>query len=353
MYDYVKQHRWATLRVGMVITMALLVIFLAVMFAGDIEKFFAPKLSIYAVVDDVRGLREGSPVWFSGVEIGSVRSIRFTIHNKIQVEMLIMAEALKYLRTDSRANILTLGLLGDKYVEITPGSKGAEDLRAGEIIRGRTPVEIQDVVETSQTSIAKIADFVDMLEKIIVKIERGEGSVAKFIQDPAVYDNLKEATGELKAVTKKIEQGQGTMGRLLNEDELYVDLASSARDIKLFARSLKESEGTLHKIITDPSLYDRFQRASESLNIFTHKLATSRGTVNKLIEDESLYDNINSASENLDSVLARIDKGEGLMGSLVSDDELAEELKTTLRELNALIRDIKENPNNYFKFSVF
>jgi phospholipid/cholesterol/gamma-HCH transport system substrate-binding protein len=331
MYDYVKQHRWATLRVGMVITMALLVIFLAVMFAGDIEKFFAPKLSIYAVVDDVRGLREGSPVWFSGVEIGSVRSIRFTIHNKIQVEMLIMAEALKYLRTDSRANILTLGLLGDKYVEITPGSKGAEDLRAGEIIRGRTPVEIQDVVETSQMSIAKIADFVDMLEKIIVKIERGEGSVAKFIQDPAVYDNLKEATGELKAVTKKIEQGQGTMGRLLNEDELYVDLASSARDIKLFARSLKESD----------------------LNIFTHKLATSRGTVNKLIEDESLYDNINSASENLDSVLARIDKGEGLMGSLVSDDELAEELKTTLRELNALIRDIKENPNNYFKFSVF
>ena len=70
MYDYVKQHNWAKLRVGIVGTAAFLTIFSAVMFAGNIEKLFAPRVMIIAMADDVKGLREGSPVWFSGVEIG-------------------------------------------------------------------------------------------------------------------------------------------------------------------------------------------------------------------------------------------------------------------------------------------
>ncbi len=353
MYDYVKQHKWAKLRVGIVITIALIIILLAVMFAGNIEKLFTPRVMIYAMVHDVKGLRDGSPVWFSGVEIGSVKHIKFSVEQKVRVAMSIVTDALKYLKKDSNANIMTLGLLGDKYVEITPGSNEAEGLRAGDTITGRTQTEIQDVVQSSQDSIAKISDFVSMLEEILIKIENGKGTVSRFIQDPAVYENLKEAIKELTLLVRKIESGEGTMGRLINEDALYNDLASSAKDISLFAQSLKKSEGTLNKLINDPSLYDRFQTASTSLDAFTQRLASSKGTVNKLIEDDSLYENLNSASEKMNKVLERIDNGEGLMGSLVKDDELSKELKATIKELNALIKDIKENPGNYFSFSIF
>ena len=351
--DYVKHLRWAKLKVGIVITIALVVVFLAVMFAGNIEKIFAPKVSVYAVVNDVKGLREGSPVWFSGVEIGSVKRIQFTIHHKIKIEMSIVSDALKYLRTDSMANILTLGLLGDKYVEITPGSNIAEDLKVGEVIMGSTQIEIQDVVETSQESIAKIADFVVMLEELLVKVDKGEGTISKFIQNPDVYDNLSATLGELKILIKKIEDGKGTVSRLINEDRLYVDAASSVEDVKLFAKTLRESEGTLNKLIKDPSVYDRFQRASESLDTFMQKIGNSEGTVNRLIEDESVYENINAASEKLNNILSRVDQGEGLMGSLVKDDELSQELKSTLKELNFLVKDMKEHPSRYFKFSLF
>jgi phospholipid/cholesterol/gamma-HCH transport system substrate-binding protein len=353
MYDYIKQFRWAKLKVGIVITIALAVVFLAVMFAGNIEKIFTPEVTIYAFVDDVKGLREGSPVWFSGVEIGSVRSIDFTIQQKVKVEISISSGVLAYLKKDSKANILTLGLLGDKYVEITPGSKESATLKAGDVISGKTQIEIQDVVQTSQASIAKISDFISMLQEILLKIENGKGSVSKFLRDPSVYDNLKEATEELSTLIKKIEGSKGTIGRLLNEDSIYFDLSSSVEDIKLFAKTLKESEGTLNKLINDPSLYDRFQKASESLDAFTQRIASSEGTVSKLIEDDSLYENINSASEKLDRLLERIDKGGGLVGSLVKDEELSDEFKTTLRDLNALVKDIKENPGKYFKFSLF
>jgi phospholipid/cholesterol/gamma-HCH transport system substrate-binding protein len=353
MYDYVKHIKWAKLKVGIVITLALVIIFVAIMFAGSIENIITPKVRIYAMVKDVKGLREGAPVWFSGVEIGSVNSINFTLTKNVEVEMVIAADALKYLKKDSRANILTLGLLGDKYVEITPGSNEAAPLNAEDIIRGETQTEIQDVVQTSQASIAKISDFINLLEEMLLKIEKGEGTVSKFIQDPSVYDNLRDVLEKLTLLVKKAEGGSGTLGRLLNEDSLYLDLSSSVEDIKLFARKLKESEGSLNRFIDDPSLYNRFLKASESLDTFTQRLASSRGTVRRLIEDESLYENLDAASERLNLLLEQIDKGQGLMGTLVKDEELSKELKTTLRELNMLIKDIKEHPSRYFKFSLF
>jgi phospholipid/cholesterol/gamma-HCH transport system substrate-binding protein len=353
MSDYIKHLRWAKLKVGLVVTIALVIIFFTVMFAGNIEKIFLPKSTILASFDDVKGLREGSPVWFSGVEIGAVKSINFTVHENIEVEMSVDAESLQYLKQDSKAIIMTLGLLGDKYVEISPGGAGSEGLKAGDAIKGGSQTEIQDVVQTSQASIEKISDFVSMLEEIIVKIDKGEGSVSKFIKDPAVYDNLRDATDELSTLVRKIEAGNGTVGRLLNDDDIYNDISASVDDIKLFARELRGSEGTLNKIIKDPSLFDRFQKASESLDTFTSKLASSQGTINRLIEDDSLYVNINSASKNLNNLIEHIENGEGVMGSLIKDDELSKELKTTITELNVLIKDIKEHPEKYFKFSLF
>jgi phospholipid/cholesterol/gamma-HCH transport system substrate-binding protein len=353
MYDYVKHLRWAKLKVGVVFTTALIVLFVSIMFAGNIEKIFSPRVKIHAVFDDVKGLREGSPVWFSGVEIGSVTEIEFTPQQKIMASMSISSDVLKYIKTDSLATILTLGLLGDKYVELSAGSKDGDLLRKGGTMNGVSQVEIQDIVETSQKSIARLSDFINMLEEILVKIDKGGGTISKFIKDPSLYDNLKETTGDLSRLAGRIERGEGSMGRLLKDEELYLDISSSARDIKVFAERLKESDGSLNRLVSDPALYDRFLKASESLDSFAHRLEYSKGTVNSLIEDKSLYDNVNDVSERLNLLLDGIERGEGVMGSLFRDDDLSEDLKTTLIELNLLLKDIKEHPSRYFKFSFF
>jgi len=353
MYDYIKHVRWASIKVGLLTTVSLAIIFLAIMFAGNIKDFFSPKVSIYTSFEDVKGLRAGSPVWFSGVEIGAVDTIDFTSYRKILVKLSINAETLQYLKKDSHAEILTLGLLGDKYLEVTPGSKNEEPINEGYSIEGITAVEIQDMFESSKDSISKLSNFMEMLETTIAKIESGEGTVAKLLNDPAVFNNIKDTTGELSRLIRKMESGSGTVGKLVSDDALYKDVSTAVSDVKLFAKSLKESEGTLTKLIDDPALYNRFQKASESLEVFTQKLAYSKGTVNKLLEDESLYNNVNDVSLKVNTILEKIDNGQGLMGSLVSDDELTVELKTTLKELNVLIKDIEENPNRYFKFSIF
>jgi phospholipid/cholesterol/gamma-HCH transport system substrate-binding protein len=302
MDEYRKQLSWAKLRVGIVVTAALLVLFLTVLFAGNIERLFSRKAVVFAVFDDVKGLRTGAPVWFSGVQIGSVQSLKLEEGEKITVGLSIDQSSLAYLKTDSLANILTLGLLGDKYVELSPGTKEAAMLKEGDTITGSPRPDIKE---------------------------------------------------EVSRIVDRIESRKGSLGRLLEEDTLYRDLAASVRDIKVFAAALKDSKGTLDKLVRDPSLYDRFEKASQSIDAFAQRLAASKGTMNRLIEDESLYRNVDEAAAKLNALLDKINRGEGTVGSLVNDREASDELKKTLKELNALVKDMRENPKKYFQFSIF
>jgi phospholipid/cholesterol/gamma-HCH transport system substrate-binding protein len=319
MYDYIKHIRWAKLKVGLVITIATVIVFLAVMFAGNIEKIFLPKVKLYAGFSDVKGLREGSPVWFSGVEIGAVKKIQFTEERKIKVEMLINSDIINYLKKDSLADILTLGLLGDKFIEITSGSRDSAGLEAGDTISGISHVEIQDMVETGQESIANLSEFITTLEGVLINIEHGEGTISKFIKDPSLYDNLDNVTRELTDLVVKLKGGKGTLSKLLSEDTVYSDISISADNAKKF----------------------------------TERLQNSEGTINKLIEDKSLYENFDEVTGKLNGILGKIEKGEGFAGSLLKDDELADELKSVLKEMSALMKDVRENPRRYFKFSFF
>ena len=262
-----KQLSWAGLRVGLFVTAAVVCLFFAVLFAGNIERLFTSRVVLYAVFDEVKGLRQDAPVWISGVEIGSVRSLQFTPEN-IRVTMSVDADALSRIKADSRASILTIGLLGDTYVDITPGSRQAPAIKAEETLRGGAQPGINEQVE-------------------------------------GILDLLKNK--------------EGTVGRLLEEDTLYKDLVATLRDVKQFIA----------------------------------KLEGSKGTVNDLIADKRLYENVNSAAAKLNAVLDSINAGEGAAGSLISDKELKQELRSTMKEMNELVKDIRQNPKKYFKFSVF
>jgi phospholipid/cholesterol/gamma-HCH transport system substrate-binding protein len=302
MFDTHKHITWAKLRVGIVVTAGLAVIFSVILFAGNIVHLFTPQATVYAEFSDVKGLRPGAPVWFAGVQIGSVKSLRFERGEKITVALSVDQSALSYLKKDSSAGILTMGLLGDKYVEMGTGSREAAPLQPGDTISGSPRSEIAE---------------------------------------------------ELKRVIEGVETSKGSLARLLRDDTLYRDLSASVKDIKVFAEMIKSSEGTINKVIKDPALYDRFVKASKSLDVFTEKLAMSQGTVNKLVEDASLYENMNGAAIRLNAILEKIDKGEGSMGKLITDKELADELRSTLKEINALAKDMKEHPKKYFSFSLF
>ncbi len=326
MFDVKKQLRWSKLKAGLVITIAFLALLVAVFFAGNIEKMLSPKTELKVAFRDVRGLRRGAPVWIFGTEVGSVRSIYLDPVYGAVVTVSINESVLRFLKKDSQASILTMGLLGDKYIELSGGSPQAEPLQPGEMIKGTEPIQFSQIMETTSVAIGKMGDFINKLDIFVTKMEKGEGTVAKFFTDPAIYNNLRKSTETLS---------------LLLED-------------------IKKSDGTLKMLIENPSLYKKALTTVSSIEEFSRKLNEGSGTLKKLMEEPELYDNLNKAVSRLSSVLEGIEKGKGMAGALISDEELAKELRNLLlelrklsSELEGLAKDIKEHPKRYFKFSLF
>lgn len=319
MFDIKKQFQWSKLKVGVVITLALCTLFIAIFFAGGIEKILSPKVKLKAQVQNVKGLREGAPVWVSGVEVGSVESIKLHPEYGTIVTLSINKKTLGYLRKDSEASVMTMGLLGDKYVELSGGTAEAEPLKPGDMIKGTTVIELKDVMEASASSITKMSDFINKLDHLVTKIERGKGTIKLLLEDPSLYNKLVATTSSLEEISRKI----------------------------------KESSGTLHKLIEDPSLYNRMLSATSSIEEFSIVLNQRQGTLRRLAEDPELYENLNKATQQLSSILQKVEAGEGIAGDLISDKKLASDLKNAIMELSELTKDIRDNPKKYFKFSLF
>jgi len=326
MFDLKKQLMWSKLRVGAVVTAALIVIFLTVFFAGSIETLFSPKIHIFAQIKDVRGLRNGSPVWLSGVEVGSVKDISLNPDYGTLVTLSIDKKDIDYVRKDSIATVMTMGLLGDKYVEVSNGSNNSQVIKPGDVIKGKVQLEIKDIVDETAESLSKVTDIVQKLSAFIEKIDKSEGSIGKFLNDPALYNNLKESTRSLSASLKEYET----------------------------------SRGSLKQFIKDPTVYAKMSDAATSLDEFSAKLNKGNGSLQKLLSDPSLYDNLDKASHQLSAVLEGIEAGKGVAGKMVKDEELAQQLKDSVTGLNQVVlelkdltKDIKDHPKKYFKFSIF
>jgi len=353
MFDLKKQVRWAQIKTGIILTLALGILFLSVFFAGSIERLLYPKVTIKAAVSDVKGLKNGAPVWVYGIEEGSVEDISLDSKYGTVVTISVYKKVLGFLRKDSTASVLTMGLLGDKYVELNPGTSKSPPLEAGEMIRGVSQIDLKDVMATSGQSVQKINDFIEKMGRLAERLEKSKGTLSNFLEDPSLYNNLKESSRYLSLIARDISEGRGTIGMLVKDPSLYERLASTSKSLEGFSKKLEKGSGTLNKLVEDDLLYNRLVGATSSLETFGNKLNNSSGTVSKLIEDPALYDNLRSTSLRINSILEKIDKGEGTAGALIGDKEMAKEVKETVVELKKLMEDIKERPHKYFKFSVF
>jgi phospholipid/cholesterol/gamma-HCH transport system substrate-binding protein len=353
MFDAKKQLKWLKLKVGVVITVALFILVVAVFFAANIQNILTEKAELKIQFTDVMGLRRGAPVWILGIEEGSVKSIKLDPVHGVVVTVSVNRKSLQFVGKESQATIMTMGLLGDKYIELSAGPPHGESIRPGETIKGSTQTGLRSVMETVGVAIEKMGQFIERVDKLVTRIEKGQGTIAKFLNDPTLYNHMTEASRHLSAVLEDVRNSRGTLKLLLEDPSVYNRILSATVSMEEFTRRINESSGTLKNLIEDPSLYNKILAAASQAEEFSRKLNEGRGTLRKMIEDPTLYENFNRDLDELSSILGRIDKGEGVAGALIQDKELARELKDTITELKELLKDIKDHPGKYFKFSLF
>ncbi len=203
-------------RLGLFMLTTLAIFAVCVFLVGRQESKFGFNYQVRSDFKSVAGLSEGADVRVGGIRKGTVRSIRLpkTPDGEVVVTMDLAKETQAIVKQDSVASIQSEGLLGDKYVEISFGSEDAARLKGGETIDSEPPFDISD-----------------LFQKASQLLDTGEGAL----------ESIQGATDTIGLITAKMNNGQGTAGKLINDSTLYNQAAAGVASLHEDADALQHN----------------------------------------------------------------------------------------------------------------
>lgn len=173
------------LKVGIFVFIGLVIFVLFILFIGGFKTWSSGyKISIN--FNFVNGVKIGAPVRFAGVDAGEIKKIYIEYLpdvNKTNIRLEAWLRSNIKVPVDSTVLVNTLGLLGEKYVEIMPGDNYAQCLTDGQNLAGIDPMPMDKVMKTAQDILSNIDDS-------LAKIRNKEGTMGKLIYDDAIYNEL-------------------------------------------------------------------------------------------------------------------------------------------------------------------
>ncbi len=209
------------LKVGIFVFSALVVLAVFIFKIGNF-KDYGKGYSLRIVFSNVSGVKSGSPVRFSGVDVGQVNRLNVIEgeQNKdTKIEVIVWIRKSLSIPRNSRAYINTLGLLGEKYIEIIPPSEYESFLQPGDIIVGSDPIMMQHWLSEGEKILRD-------LQELIHKLKAGDGTVGKLLNDDRLYEELEGLISDIRRAK------EGTLGKLLYDDKLYRELEALISDIR-------------------------------------------------------------------------------------------------------------------------
>ncbi len=304
--------KWSALKVGIILMFAIAVALWASLSGGG-TSIFDPKTEFVCFFRNVNGLVSGAPVWMSGVEVGNIQSVEFVNLDSLrQVKLVgsIKSSVWPMVTENSEVQLGTIGLLGDKYVEIIPGRKDLPVMEGGTVIPTRDVGSAEALFKEGEEALAEARALAGNLDTLLYRMNEGEGTLGQLARNDTLYHVMTTLLSRLTGLTSDLQRNQ-----------------------ERITASIEKTAGSVADL-------------SEQVN-------TSQGTVGKLINDPRLYDNLTNISMRLDSIVYKIETAEGSLGLLVGDTALYVETTNLLIRVSNLVTDIEKNPGKYFKFSVF
>jgi len=206
--------RIARLGAFIVVTLALLAG--GVFVIGSKAYLFRPTYQLKAQFANVAGLAAGADVQVGGVHSGTVHSIDLphSPGERVTVTIDLDKSTHEIVKQDSVASIETQGLLGSQYLAISFGSSGQADVRDGDSIQSKPPLEMSDllvkasgILVDSQQAIQNVSQATAHLNSVSAKIDSGQGSVGALINDKELYSDLQRSTNALSGTMVEAQAG--------------------------------------------------------------------------------------------------------------------------------------------------
>jgi phospholipid/cholesterol/gamma-HCH transport system substrate-binding protein len=350
-----KQLTWTELRVGLFVLVALFVIAAAIFYVTG-AGFLGPKYRLRTYLPEVAGVSTGAPVRLDGVDIGNVESIKLVPRTaghlpeksrNIEIVMRLEKRFQSEIMTDSTASLVTEGLLGNRYVNITRGYTGVA-LKENQEVPGSAEKALSDVLSSIQGLTVDV-------HNVIASLQEGKGSLGKLLTDDQAYNNLNGLLAKGNDMVGNIQKGRGTLGKLVASDEMYGKVNSTLDNVNGVVSDARSGKGTIGKLLNDPALYDEAKKAVENGSAMINDVRGGKGSLGKLATDDELYNKLRDTSNNLASATAKLNDNTTTAGKLFSDPKLYDNLTGLTGDLRLLIGDFRQNPKKFLhiKVSVF
>jgi len=189
--------------VGIITFVGLFLLILGVVFAGgDKGLLFRRTATVKAHLADVGGLKKGSSVTMGGMTVGRVTDVTFVDGekgNQIEVTMEVRSDVRNRIRTDSVPSVRTQGMLGDRYVDISMGSKAVA------LLPETTPLMGEAASDFDKT-LRQATDVMSEMEKVLVAVNEQRGTAGRIVYDEALYKTLTEIANEIRELIQDFKK---------------------------------------------------------------------------------------------------------------------------------------------------
>lgn len=403
-----KQIALAQLKVGIFVTIALLLLATLILQQSWGLNWFTKSASAVTYLPDVGGLKSGAPVWLAGIEIGRVRSVSIVppevypgnapVYRRIEemqgeireidplkpgaakmidelqdniralkrqiriveVELEIRQQHLNRISRDSEVSIASRGLIGDSFIDISPGTFGGLPPRRGDhyLIEGLQQPGFREIMTGANDVVANFGVLSEQFKTITNKInpEKIGADVGDTINDLRVaVRRAGDTFAETTRLIQDMRSEKGTFGKVVQDPGMYRRLIDAFEKFNRIADSIQSGNGTLGKLVNDSELYDTATATLKKADLVMARIDRGEGTLGKLSRDEELYESSRRALTRFAALVEEIEQGKGTMGKLLKDPGLYNNLDQSTSEITKLLYDLRQDPKKYLtiRFRIF
>jgi phospholipid/cholesterol/gamma-HCH transport system substrate-binding protein len=206
-------------------------------------------------------------VQFQGVTVGRIESVSLPERpgEKIMVTMAIREDARHLVRQNTQAQIKTDGLVGSQIVVlVNPPQEVAAPIEEGGHIEGVEPFDLYEITDKMLSTVDRFDMAAATFQQIMLDVQKGEGTLGKIIYDPALYDGFVQTTNEtqgvmhnladnaaalvdlaqqatagVNSILTKVDRGEGTLAKMLNDPAVYEKLLATSDTLQAISTNLR------------------------------------------------------------------------------------------------------------------
>jgi phospholipid/cholesterol/gamma-HCH transport system substrate-binding protein len=286
------------------------------------KNVFSKEIRYYATYEDVSGLTVANPIMINGLRIGQVSHISFSpdMSGEIVVEMILNRDF--PLPKNTVARIFSADLMGSKVIDLQLGND-PEMAQHGDTLASSMEASLKEEVNAQVQPIKhKAENLLSSIDSLVTAIQTVFNENAR--------DNLAESFNNIRETFSNLENATSNIDTLV--DQQTTRIGSILLNVDSVTYVLKENRESIAKVI-------------KNLEVFSDTLTR--------VDVAGTFNRANKSLDRLDSILVTINEGQGTLGMLMHNDTLYLEVEKSASELNKLLKDIRENPKRYVKFSLF